>query len=1157
MGTPNFVVVIPTRNTGPFLDRLLPALAGQTRKADRLIVIDTTSSDGTAEAFRRFGGQVHTIPPTGFDHGGTRQLGMSLAPGAELILYLTQDAIPADRHAFARLLEAFDDPRVAVAYGRQLPHPGASPLASQARGINYPEVSSIYTLTDVRRVGIRAAFCSDCFAAYRRAAVIKVGGFPAPVIWGEDALLAAKLLLDGWANAYVAEAAVYHSHDYSLIDYFRSSFDAGVMHAHETWFMNLVGSAHREGMRFALGQLVAMAHRHPAWLPRATASLAARYLGYLCGRRFALVPTSLRLRLTWSSQFLAAGRCGEGRWRLGPNRPIVLPPPTAAAPSAQGPRGGAQRSLPRPAVASRWRCRRSDREPPLMPQELRACGENWASTHTARPQPAGVAGQLFHAAPDDRFDPIAAVLNHARLLWRHKLLIALVMGLAGLAAFGLSVLQVPIFRAASVIEVQGRNQDFLNLREVDPAATDSFGPEGYMDTQLKVLKSRVLAAAVVNRLALDRNPTIVGANPEGEPAPHGLLGHLGLPDPQWRAVLGLPPVPQAGPHETAIQYVADGLEVEYAPPTRIFDITFDDPDPKLAAQIVNTLADAYIRETTDAQLDTIRRTGDLLFPQLSKARQTMEASERRLGEYARSVGLVITEKADASVGLAEERVSLAQSALAEAKAKRIAAQSAYERATSSPPDVLPEVVGDEKFRDLVLKLVDLRQEAARLEANLAANHPRVKEVRSQIATLEHALERERDNIVSSVRENYKSALRRERLLIESYDEQVHKLSNEAGRAVELAALRREVASNRALYDRLLETAKEIGVASAVRASTIRIVEPAEPPRLPFRPRITVNVAVGLLAGMMSGAFFVLLCGALDRTLRAPGAISRHLDVPELGAIPQLALVHKVMWRSRGGWLPHVWYRRFTDTTPEAAVGPARSNGGGLAREQSVWQNGSSIVSDSFHSALTSILLSVPRRDLLSFVVTSSQTGDGKTTVASNLAIAFAEIGYRTLLIDADLRKPSLHTLFGVLNDRGLADVLGDGEPIQNYPSSLLYRASIVPGLMLLTAGGPCGNPAGLLASSRLDKLLARARAEFSAVVVDTTPIFLPDARRASAAAGAAILVFRASTTMLDQAVEIRAVLAQDGTHVLGGILNGCEVDIRSRRYYDVRHGRHA
>src|SRR3990167_5475812 len=207
-------LIIPTRNAGPYLDRLLPARAEQTLAVDEFLVVDSHSQDNSVARLRAAGAHVEVIDPRSFNHGGTRRWACQQV-NAEVLIFLTQDAIPARPDALERIKAAlFSEADIAVAYGRQLPHPGASLLASQARQFNYPGTGRTKRLQDATELGIKTCFSSDSFAAYRRDALLSLGGFPEDVLGSEDAYVAAKLLLAGHAVRYAADAEVYHSHDY-------------------------------------------------------------------------------------------------------------------------------------------------------------------------------------------------------------------------------------------------------------------------------------------------------------------------------------------------------------------------------------------------------------------------------------------------------------------------------------------------------------------------------------------------------------------------------------------------------------------------------------------------------------------------------------------------------------------------------------------------------------------------------------------------------------------------------------------------------------------------------------------------------------------------------------------------------------------------------
>ncbi len=278
-------LVIPTRNAGAHLDRLLPALVAQRRQPDSILVVDSRSSDDTVERFRAFGARVEVIEPASFNHGGTRRWA-SQQVEADALIYLTQDAIPASPDSFANLLdELYAEADIGVAYGRQLPHPGAGLLGAQARRFNYPPESRSKRLADASELGIKTCFSSDSFSAYRSDALAAVGGFPEDVIGSEDAYVAARLLQAGYAVRYAASAEVYHSHDYRLLEEFRRYFDIGVFYGRERWIRAAFGGAGGEGKRYVLAEIQALRAAGALYrVPEIALRSAFKLLGYRLGQ---------------------------------------------------------------------------------------------------------------------------------------------------------------------------------------------------------------------------------------------------------------------------------------------------------------------------------------------------------------------------------------------------------------------------------------------------------------------------------------------------------------------------------------------------------------------------------------------------------------------------------------------------------------------------------------------------------------------------------------------------------------------------------------------------------------------------------------------------------------------------------------------------------
>jgi rhamnosyltransferase len=278
-------VVIPTYNAGKNWARLRDGLKAQNLPAGQVLIVDSSSDDGTRELAAAEGYQVFRIDRCDFNHGGTRKLALDLVPWASVVIYLTQDAALATPDAVDQLLNAFSDPEVAAAYGRQLPRPGAGPIEAHARLFNYPPQSDVRDYESRHTLGIKAAFLSNSFAAYRVDELLEVGGFPSEVIMAEDAIVAGRLLLAGWKTAYVAEAQVYHSHAFTVGEEFRRYFDTGVYHRQERWLRERFGEPGGEGKRFVLSELAFLIPSHIYLLPYALLRTVAKAVGYHLGLR--------------------------------------------------------------------------------------------------------------------------------------------------------------------------------------------------------------------------------------------------------------------------------------------------------------------------------------------------------------------------------------------------------------------------------------------------------------------------------------------------------------------------------------------------------------------------------------------------------------------------------------------------------------------------------------------------------------------------------------------------------------------------------------------------------------------------------------------------------------------------------------------------------
>jgi rhamnosyltransferase len=285
---------IPTLNPGVLWSKVIASIKSQTYPIEKVIIVDSGSTDGTFEESDAEDFQLISIDKEDFDHGGTRQMAVNQFSEADIYVFMTQDAILASSDAIELMVETLKNPKIGMAYGRQLPHLGAKILESHARLFNYPPQSQKRSLKDAPKYKIKTISCSNSYAAYRREAFEEAGGFPSGTILGEDVLIAGSMLLKGWAMRYLAESCVYHSHDYSAKEEFKRYFDIGVFHADNPWIFEYYGRAESEGLKYLKSEFLYVISKNPLLLPKSFFSLLAKWLGYKLGMQHRIFPNSLK-----------------------------------------------------------------------------------------------------------------------------------------------------------------------------------------------------------------------------------------------------------------------------------------------------------------------------------------------------------------------------------------------------------------------------------------------------------------------------------------------------------------------------------------------------------------------------------------------------------------------------------------------------------------------------------------------------------------------------------------------------------------------------------------------------------------------------------------------------------------------------------------------
>jgi len=390
------------------------------------------------------------------------------------------------------------------------------------------------------------------------------------------------------------------------------------------------------------------------------------------------------------------------------------------------------------------------------------------------------------------------------------------------------------------------------------------------------------------------------------------------------------------------------------------------------------------------------------------------------------------------------------------------------------------------------------------------------------------------------------------LLTHAYQQQSGVVSDQSVKEVRYNVLKKELDANRDLYQSMMQRVKQASTVAALKASSVRVVSPATPSKSAYRPVLPLNLALGALIGMVFACCYTLLRERNDASLRSPGQSLKHLNVPELAVIPSARMGN----RER---IP-LTLRNLNGTNGaalEAKNGLLAASSAAVDKEMVQWCQDETMMADAYRSAITSILLSrvngVSPRVIL---VTSPRPKAGKTTTVANLGISLAESGRRVLLVDGDLRRPRLGKLFGSQFATGLSDaLLAEGSGTIRLDS--VVRPSTVPGLYVLSGGSEAANISRLLHSTHLDSLIEQARSVYDFVLIDSPPMVgMADARLLSRISDGVILISRAGETSPEQLGEARKRLADDGTPVIGTILNGC--DLRSEDpSYVIRYNSHA
>lgn len=708
----------------------------------------------------------------------------------------------------------------------------------------------------------------------------------------------------------------------------------------------------------------------------------------------------------------------------------------------------------------------------------------------------------------------------AALLRRNRFIITAIFLVCVLLAVLVSVLTTPLYRATTVLEVQGVNPEFLKTKELDPTSSSSQSLESYTATEAKLIQSESLARRVVEVSKLNQRPDFFKRSAAFEKL-RALLRPHRAPDlePSIRATTDL--------LRSRIKQRVDG-------DSNLLVVSVDAPEPNLAGELAQTLAREFELQEQEARWNSSARVSDWLTGQLDDLRQRMERSASELQQFVNSTGLVYAKDGSS---VAEERLRQIQEELSRAQADRVVKQAQMNQAASSPAGGQPLILDDAPIREYKLRLADLQRTLADLNTTLTPEHYKVESVQAQIAEINSALEQQRLNVIARIKNEYLMSAQRESMLTQSYATQTTAVAGEASRSARYGTLRKQAESDQELYRSMLEKVKATSMLAAIRTNTVHVVDPAQAPERKYTPNYATNLGLGMLSGIILSVLLIVLRERLDVAIREPGEMGSALNIRELGAIPALQ----------------------KDRRPAIAGGAAGDLASlNLARSGGVG-NGS-VITEAFRCTAASLLFTSGDAAIHSkvFLITSAYAGVGKTTTAVNLAIALCAGGRRVALVEGDLRKPTLHEMFRLQNNAGLADLLESDGPLSDHAVQSRLRATGVKGLHLLTAGAYQKFQPSSLESGRLAEVLAYFRKNYDLVLVDCPPALqIPDARLLARGCDAVVLVGRAGQSRMKDLSQTAQIFGQDGRRVVGTILTDWDPRHEYPGYFSSYYRRYA
>lgn len=671
--------------------------------------------------------------------------------------------------------------------------------------------------------------------------------------------------------------------------------------------------------------------------------------------------------------------------------------------------------------------------------------------------------EAFSAPVDDRDDEdIIDLRAYWNILWRRKWTVLITVLVLVLGVAVISSMMTPIYRATVVMQIERESGKVLDFQAV--TAEEAVNAKDFYQTQYELLRSRTLSRRVIDRLGLSFGGGAEGTGSSGNPVSSIVRSVKG-------ALFG-----EKGPESTETATGAEetaflaALTVQPVRNSRLVKLHYDSPDPDEAALVVNSLAEEFVAMNLERRFDASTYAKDFLEERIQQVRTDLEDSERELVRYSQQRGIINQED---RLGILTDKLREMNVALVEVEAERLEAESEYQEMLSASTTNLAQMLDSPVIQNLKREKSDLEAEYQELLKVFKPAYPRMERLQERIAQVSADIEDEISQIRGGVQVRYQAKLREEAKLQESIANTQQQMLDLQERSTDFQTLKREVDTNRELYDGLLQRMKEVGVAAGVSTNNISVVDAAQVPRQKFKPRLLLNVAIGMALGLFLGVLLAFLFESLDDTLKSADELEKLVRKPVLGVVP------KVRDEKRSG-----------------------------ALALHAHENPTSAFAEAYRSLRTALMFSTENGAPRVLHVTSVSPEEGKTTTAVSTAINLAQNGASVLLIDGDLRNPSLHKVFRLGNELGLSDLL-----VSEQKPAEVTRSTEVDGLFVITSGRLPPSPAELLSSGRMVDLKGLASKRFDYVIIDSPPLLgLADAVILADLADATLLVAAAKST---------------------------------------------